>query len=111
MVFSLLLEPRPPPAPAHSRAPPRHASAIFEQRQHRVLDMRIDALMDAVILQSANHLQASAITDVGQTRIFVPAEIPLENAAILRSVEHCSPRFEVANPVWGFPGVQFSHAP
>src|SRR2546423_281379 len=35
-----------------------HAVSVFEQRKNRMLHVHIDSLMNAVILQCADHLQA-----------------------------------------------------
>ena len=77
----------------------------------RVLHMDFDSLMDAVILQSANHFQSGAIADMRQARIFVAAEISLQNAPVFCAIEHCAPGFEFAHAIGRFLGVQFSHAP
>src|SRR5450755_3461768 len=53
--------------------------AILEQCHNANLHVHIDALMDAVILQCANHFQAGAIPDVRKSRIFVAAKISLQN--------------------------------
>ena len=70
-----------------------------------------DALMDAVILQRADHFQAGAVADVGQARITMAAEIALQNPAVLGAVEHRAPGFQFADAVRRFLGVQFGHAP
>ena len=67
--------------------------------------------MHAVILQCANHFQTGAITDVRQPRIFVAAEISLQNAAIIRAIEYRAPRFEFAHAIRRFLRVQLGHAP
>ena len=64
--------------------------------------MHVDALMHAVILQRANHFQPGAIADVRQPRIFVAAEISLQNAAIFRAIEDRAPRFEFAHAIGRF---------
>ena len=87
------------------------ALAILEQRHNANLHVNLDALMDAVILQRANHFQAGAIADMRESRIFVAAEISLQNAPVLRAIEHRTPRFEFAHAIGRFLGVQFRHAP
>ena len=73
--------------------------------------MHIDALMNAVILQGSDHLQAGAIADVRKARIFMAAEVSLQNPAILGAIENRAPGFELAHPRGRFPGVQFRHPP
>ena len=46
-----------------------------------------------------------------QPRIFVSAEIALQDSAIGRPVEHCSPRFQLAHARRRFLRVQLGHAP
>ena len=87
------------------------AVAVLEQRDDRALHVHVDALVDAVILQRADHLEAGAVADVGQPRVAVAAEVPLEDAAVLRPIEHRAPRFELAHAVGRFLRVQLRHAP
>ena len=64
-----------------------------------------------MVLQGADHLQSGAIADVGQPRIFVTAEIALENLPVLGAVEHRAPGFEFINARRRFLRVQLGHAP
>ena len=73
------------------------AVAVLEQRDDRVFHVDRDALMDAVILQRADHLQARAVADVGEARITMAAEIALENFPFLRAIKHRAPGFEFVN--------------
>ena len=73
--------------------------------------MDVDAAVDAVILQRADHLEAGAIADVREARILVAAEVALEDAAVLRAIEDRAPRLELADAVGRFLGVQLGHAP
>ena len=84
---------------------------VFQQGNNRVFHVNRDALMNAVILQRADHLQSRAVTDVGETRITMTAEITLRNFPFLRSVEHRAPRFEFVNARGRFQRVQLGHAP
>jgi len=67
--------------------------------------------VDPVILQGANHFQARAVAHVRQPRIFVAAEIALEDAAVLGAVEKRAPGFQFADAIGRFLGVQLGHAP
>ena len=67
--------------------------------------------MDAVVLQRADHFQAGAIADMRQPRIFVAAEISLQNAPVFRAIEDRAPGFEFAHAIGRFLGVQLRHAP
>src|SRR5207247_9583780 len=87
------------------------AVAIFQQRYDANLHVNLDALMHAMILQRANHFQTGAIPNVRQPRIFVAAEVPLQNATILGAIEHCAPRLELTHTSWRFLRVQLGHSP
>src|SRR6266513_17105 len=62
------------------------AIAIFQQRKNRVFHVNADALMDAEILERANHFETGTIPDVRKSRVFVPAKIPLQNPAVFCSI-------------------------
>jgi hypothetical protein len=87
------------------------AIAIFQQRKNRVFHVNIDALMNAVILECANHFQPGAVANVRKSRVFVAAEISLQNPAIFRPIENRAPRFQFAHAIGRFLRVQFGHAP
>ena len=87
------------------------AVAVLEQADDRAFHVDFDALVDAVVLQGADHFQAGAIADVGQARIAVAAEVALQDAAVLGAVEDGAPGFELADAVRRFLGVQLGHAP
>jgi hypothetical protein len=70
-----------------------------------------DALVNAVILQGADHLEASAIADVRQPRVLVTAEVALENLPVLRAIEDRAPLLELANAIRGLFRVQLGHPP
>ena len=61
--------------------------------------MYVDALMDRMILQRADHLQPGAIADVRQTRIAMPAKIALQNTAVRCAIEYRTPGLELANTI------------
>ena len=88
-----------------------HAAVVLEQRDDRALHVHVDPLVDAVILQRADHLESGAVADVGQPRIPVAAEIPLKDPAVAGPIEHRAPRFELADTVGCFLRVQLRHAP
>ena len=48
---------------------------------------------------------------MGEARIPVAAEVPLQDAAVLRPIEHRAPRFELSDAVWSLLGMQLGHAP
>src|SRR5262249_54118921 len=57
------------PALALVRERARYAIAVLQQTRHRALHVHVDALMNSVILQRPDHLEAGAIADVRETRI------------------------------------------
>src|SRR5437667_12437528 len=67
--------------------------------------------MDTVVLKCANHFQSGAIADMGESRIFVPAKMSLQNPSIFSTIENGAPRFKLADAVRRFLPVQLSHAP
>src|SRR6266446_8258773 len=73
------------------------AIAIFQQRKNSVLHVNLDALMQAVILQGANHFQPGAIANMRKSRVFVAAEISLQNPTVLRAIEDRAPRLKLAH--------------
>ena len=85
--------------------------AVGQQRDDGELHVDVEAAMDPVILERADHLEAGAIADVGEARVLVAAEIALEDAAVRRAIEERAPRLELADAIGRFPGVQFRHPP
>ena len=88
-----------------------HPLAVLEQREHRVLHVHVDALVDAVVLKRADHLQPRAIADVREARIAVPAEVALEDAAVLGAIEEGAPGLQLAHARRRFLRVQLGHPP
>src|SRR5262249_50521409 len=88
-----------------------HAAAVFEQPDDRALHVHVNALMNAVILEGADHLEPGPVAGVREPRIAVAAEVALEDAAVLRAIEHRAPGLELADPVGRFLGVQLRHPP
>ena len=64
-----------------------------------------------MLLERADHLEAGAIADVREARIFVAAEVALEDAPVLRAVEERAPRFELLDAIGRFLRVELRHAP
>ena len=89
----------------------RDPVAVLQQPDDGALHVHRDALVDAVILERADEFEAGAVADVREPRVLVPAEVPLEDFAVGRAVEHRAPLFEFAHAVRGFARVKFGHAP
>ena len=88
-----------------------NARSILQQGEDADFHVHIDSAMDSVILQSADHFQAGAIADVREARIFVAAEISLQNSTILGPVENRPPGLQLAHPRGCFTSMQLRHPP
>ena len=84
---------------------------VLEQRDHRVLHVDVDALVDAVVLEGADHLQPGAIPHVRQPRVAVPAKVALEDPPVPGAIEERSPGLQLAHASGRLPGVQLRHPP
>ena len=58
-----------------------------------------------------DHFEASTVAHMRKARIVVAARVPLQNAAVLRPIERCTPRFELAHTHPRFLRMQFGHPP
>src|SRR5262249_43684242 len=102
---------RPPAAFAVIGQRPGDAAGVEQQANNRPLHVHADAAVDAVVLERADHLQAGAVADGREAGVFVAAEVPLQNAAVLGAVEDGPPGFELADAGRRFLGVQLGHPP
>src|SRR5437868_3520101 len=64
-----------------------------------------------MILESADHLQPRSIAHMGETRIFMSAEISLQDPAVLGAIENGAPCFQFTHSSGRFARVQLGHAP
>ena len=87
------------------------AVAVLEQRDDGALHVHVDALVDAVVLQRADHLEAGAVADVREARIAVAAEVALEDRPSGVRSKTRAPGFELAHAVGASLRVQLGHAP
>src|SRR2546428_1426460 len=87
------------------------ATSIQEELQGRAFHVDAEPLVDRVVLQCADDLEAGPVADVRQAWIAVPAEIPLADQAVSRAIEYRSPFFQLAYALGGFPRMQLGHAP
>ena len=71
-----------------------HTFSVLEEPGDGTLLIVIEPLMYAVVLKRPDHLQAGTVTDVGEPRVGVTAEVPLKDFPILRPVENRSPLLE-----------------
>ena len=89
----------------------RDAAPVQEQLRDRVLHVDLDALVDPVVLERADHLEPGAIADVGEARVAVAAEVTLQDAAVLGAIEDRAPGLELAHAIGRLLGVQLGHPP
>src|SRR4030095_5686353 len=73
--------------------------------------MHFNTLVNAVVLERANHFQSGAVTYVSQAWIFVSSEIPLKNTPIFSTVEQRSPGLQLFHAVRCFLSMQLYHPP
>src|ERR1041385_4860709 len=73
----------------------RDAIAVLEERHDRDLHVDVEPLMDSVVLQCSNQLETGAVPDVGEPRVPMPAEVPLENSSVSGPIEQRAPRLEL----------------
>src|SRR5882762_10027610 len=85
--------------------------AVFQQGHNRVFHEDVQAEVYPMVLQCANHLQASPVTHMRQPWIPMTTEIPLKDLAIGGAIEDRAPRFQLADTRGRFFSVQLGHPP
>ena len=65
---------------------------------------------DRAVLERADHLEAGPVADVGEPRVRVAAERPLQDAAVRGPVEDGAPVLELADAVGRLLRVELGHA-
>src|SRR5262249_48506065 len=88
-----------------------HAVAVLEQARDGAFHVDVDALMDAVVLQRADHLEPGSIADVGEPRVAMAAEVTLENATVLGAIEERAPTLQLEHALGRLLRMQLRHAP
>ena len=86
-----------------------HPAAIGDQPGDRPLHVDVDAEMDPVVLEGADHLQPGPVPDVREPRVLVAAEVALEDFLVGGAVEHRPPGLQFPDPVRRFLGVELGH--
>jgi hypothetical protein len=89
----------------------RDATAVLQQSDDCVFHENIEAEMDAMVLKSADHLQAGAVPYMGEPRIPMAAEIPLQNSAITGAIEKRAPGLKFTYTRRSFLGMELRHPP
>jgi hypothetical protein len=88
----------------------------FGEDLHQCLGVAVLALVlllqrHDLLLQGADHLQPGAVTDVGQARVLVAAEVPLADPAVRGAVEQRPVGLQLPDPVRSLLRVQLGHPP
>src|SRR5437667_9568285 len=96
-------------APIRKRA--RNAAAVHQQPGDRAFHVDVNSLLDAAILQRANHFEASAVAHVTKPLERVPAKGTLQDVSAFGAVEESAPLFEFANAIGGLLSMKLGHAP
>src|SRR6266566_1748790 len=85
--------------------------AVFQQSHNRMFHEDVQAEVYPMVLQGADHLQASPVTHMRQPRIPMTSEVPLQDLAVSCPIEYCAPRLQLADTRWRLFGVQLGHPP
>ena len=88
-----------------------HAAVLGQKLRDGALHVDLEALVHAVVLQRADHLEPGAIPDVREARRGMSAEIALEDPSVLGAVEHGAPVLELPDAVGRLLRVELRHAP
>src|SRR6516164_6153096 len=87
------------------------AVSVFHKGNHRAFHMYGNPLMNAVVLEGANHFQSRPVPNMGESGIFMPSKVPLEDPSVRCSVKQGSPGFQLIDTSGCFPRVKFCHPP
>ena len=88
----------------------RDPLAVLEQARDRALHEHVDLPRYRAVLQGSDHLEPGAITDVGETRVAVAAEVALEDPSIRCAIEERPPLLELQHPFRSLLRVDLRHA-
>ena len=75
----------------------------------RALHVDRDAHRDGLVLERPDHLETGPVADVGQPRMGVAAERPLEDPPVAGPVEDRAPQLQLADAVRRLLGVELGH--
>jgi hypothetical protein len=73
--------------------------------------VKVDALVDPVILKRPDELEPGAIADMCQPRVTMAAEVALIDQSVGGAIEHCAPLFELTHALRGLFRMELCHAP
>src|SRR5207245_2343051 len=84
---------------------------VQNEVEPRALHVDLEALVDAVVLERPDDLEAGPIADVREARIAVASEIALADQTVLGAIENRPPFLQLAHAVGGLPRMELGHAP
>ena len=84
---------------------------VLEQPGQRDLHMDLDAELDNAVLETADHFQPGAITDVAQSPVRVGAEGALQHSTVGGPIEDRAVGLELVDAVRRLAGVKLRHPP
>ena len=87
------------------------ALGVGHDAEDLALHEDVDVHGDGPLLEGADHLQPGAVADVGEPGEAMPAEVALEDPAVLGPIEQRPPRLELLDSVGRLLRVQLGHAP
>ena len=77
----------------------------------RALHVHVDAHVNPVILQRADHFESRPIAHVSEPRIPMAAEVTLQDPSILRAIEQRAPGLQFPYTIRSFLRMQLGHPP
>ena len=83
---------------------------VVDELEDLALHEHVGAHGDDFLLQGADEFQTRTVTNVGEARVAVSAEVALQDLAVLGPVEERAPLLEFPDAIRCFFGVQFGHA-
>ncbi len=89
---------------------PGDPAAARRQVRDRALHEDVDAGRDHLVLERADHLEPGPVADVGEPRVGVAAERPLEDPPVAGPVEDRAPALQLVDAGRGLLRVQLGHA-
>ena len=96
-------------APVAERA--RDSGLRGQEPGDRALHEYVNSLVYRMVLEGADHLESRSVPDVSKPCVTVAAKIPLEDPAVIRSVEEGTPPLQFMDPLRSFLGMDLCHPP
>src|SRR5437879_4999812 len=90
---------------------PGDTTAVHQETRDGAFHVDVNALLDAAILQRANHFKPGAVAYMAEALERVPAKGALQDVAAFGAIKQCAPLFEFANAIRRLLRVKLGHAP